>query len=237
MPAFIDLTGRTFSRLHVIERAPTPTGKRRRGYWRCICRCGTHCVVGSDNLRNGIARSCGCYSRDVARELLRTLSTRHRQAKTPTYNAWASMRQRCDNPRTKSYKHYGGRGIHVCPRWSDFANFFEDVGEKPTPKHSLERINHNGHYEPKNVKWATHQEQCNNRRNNVWVEYHGRRMTLTQAATSPLAAVSAPTVAHRVRDGWDLHVAVETPAMLSKEIAAAWHAQRQLLMLLLMFGR
>jgi hypothetical protein len=92
---------------------------------------------------------------------------------SPEYKIWSGIRTRCLNPRTKDYIRYGGRGISICDRWSDFAAFFEDVGPRPSNKHSIERLNTNGDYDPDNVVWATAQEQARNRRNSTFVLFEG----------------------------------------------------------------
>lgn len=74
------------------------------------------------------------------------------------------MRQRCQNPNADKFKHYGGRGIRVCDRWQSFENFFADMGHPPTPKHELDRMDNEGHYEPGNVRWATRKQQVRNTR-------------------------------------------------------------------------
>src|SRR5262245_39145536 len=96
---------------------------------------------------------------------------------TVEYRCWVSMRQRCNNPNDISYKNYGGRGIQICKRWSKFENFLADMGHKPSPQHSLERINNNGNYTPKNCKWGTRGEQAlNTRKHRAWLKRHGLTM-------------------------------------------------------------
>jgi hypothetical protein len=94
------------------------------------------------------------------------------------YLAWRSMRFRCLNKKCHAFADYGGRGIKICKRWDDFQNFIKDMGFKPSPKHTLDRIDNDKNYTPKNCRWATMKEQCNNRRNNVWIDYKGKKRTL-----------------------------------------------------------
>jgi hypothetical protein len=101
----------------------------------------------------------------------------------PEYNSWASMKTRCLNANDKSYSHYGGRGISICPEWlNDFWKFYAYIGPRPTPKHTLDRINNSGHYEPGNVRWSTNKEQSNNRNSNRVIEYRGEHLTMKQWA-------------------------------------------------------
>lgn len=104
-----------------------------------------------------------------------------RGKKSPEYLIWVSMRQRCSNPNNKNFYRYGGRGISVCDRWSEFTSFISDVGERPSDKHSLERKDNSKGYEPGNCRWATQSEQARNTSRNVIITVRGKRMTLVEA--------------------------------------------------------
>lgn len=111
------------------------------------------------------------------------------------------MKQRCLNPKSLKFKDYGGRGIKVCQRWMDFANFFEDMGPRPDGL-SIERINNDGNYEPANCRWANRSDQKNNQRTCVYLEFDGQRMTRTQWARK--LGMHPTTIKGRMRRGWTL---------------------------------
>ena len=152
-----DLTGEQFERLTVISRADS---RSYRSYWNVRCSCGVEKEVSQSVLVGRKARSCGCLQQEVRI----SANTKHGYNRTPTYVSWCAMVARCANPKLKSYKNYGGRGIAVCDRWLEFSNFLADMGERP-PGKSIDRFPDNdGHYEPGNCRWATASEQRINQR-------------------------------------------------------------------------
>jgi hypothetical protein len=166
-----DLTGQIFGRLTVISRSVRDKNGFRT--WLCRCECdGNERTYRVDALRFGKAKSCGCQRSITAIE--RSVNVVHgHKAKgkiSAEYRCWCKLRDRCNNPKNQDWVHYGFRGIKVCDRWMEsFENFFADMGTKPTPKHSIDRINVDGNYEPSNCRWATHTQQMNNIRRNIAV--------------------------------------------------------------------
>tara|TARA_R110000868_G_scaffold13848_3_gene64357 strand:- start:8415 stop:8933 length:519 start_codon:yes stop_codon:yes gene_type:complete len=165
MSRIINLTGIRFGRLLAISLAGRDNGNQC--YWNCICDCGNNIKTRATCLRSGDTQSCGCLRNERIRKALNKHGESSSIKKTTEYISWFGMKQRCYNTNFRQYKDYGGRGIKVCERWKEsFVNFLEDMGRKPSPQHSLDRINNDGNYEPSNCRWATRSEQQNNKRNN-----------------------------------------------------------------------
>lgn len=155
-----DITGIKFGKLTAIKYSHKD--KYRKTHWTCQCDCGRMIAPDRGSLVSGNTTSCGCTRGLHLKTHGCSLGKR-----TPEYNSWACMKQRCDNPKNPNYKYYGERGIKVCKRWKSFENFIEDMGVKPDQGMSIERINNNRGYCKSNCKWATAKEQSNNKRNNI----------------------------------------------------------------------
>lgn len=209
-----NLVGRVFGKLTVIGYA----GSDGQALWWCRCECGRITKTHGGNLKNG-TKSCGCVYDGIF--------TKHgltpRKATPPEFHIWCCMRDRCEREGSKYYRNYGGRGISVCDRWSGemgFAHFMEDMGSRPTPKHSIDRIDVNGNYEPGNCRWATSVEQCNNKRNNRTMTYNGE--TLSVAEWSRRTGIRYRTILMRLNLGWPPEDVIHKPLRPITGSRASW---------------
>lgn len=205
MTAKVDLVGKRYGSLVVLSRLPNR-------YWLLQCDCGRPHKALHTNITSGRTSSCGCLRSD----LIRKAKTKHghtsyRGPHSLTYSTWAGMIARVTNPSHTVAKHYHARGITVCERWRDFANFLADMGERPTKTHSIDRIDNERGYEPGNCRWATRGEQARNTRRTIHLEHNGKTMCIKDWADS--LGIDPATLRIRLKRGWPLERALTTPAM------------------------
>jgi hypothetical protein len=204
MPKFIDLTGKKFGRLTVV--CLSERSKHGINYWECHCSCGNTKISKLGDLRSGRINSCGCLRKEITKQLNKS----HGKSKTAEYRTWKNMIGRCTNPSRPDFKYYGERGIEVYVGWVEsFSAFYEHIGQKPTPKHSIDRIDNNLGYIPGNVRWATQTEQTNNCRSNHYVTYCGETKTLAQWAK--YLGVTMHMIRNRIKRGWSIEKALTEP--------------------------
>lgn len=167
MAKLIDLTGQKFGRLTVVKKLGHYKGN---ALWLCECECGNKKIVRSDALRSNRIRSCGCLKKEQNKINLN--QTKHNKENTRLYSVWVNIKTRCYNKNNKTYKYYGQRGISLCKEWKEdfmsfynwaFANGYDENAKRGVC--TIDRIDVNGNYEPKNCRWISIQEQQKNKRN------------------------------------------------------------------------
>lgn len=176
MPAAKSLIGLTFGDLEVTARA----GKNASGGWDWVAQCtrGRSVIISSSAIRR--RKSCGC--RRIENQIIARGQTPHGLSHSSEHGIWVKMRQRCGHlPSGGGHPRYAGRGITVCARWrNSFVNFFEDMGSRPSPRHTLDRIDNDANYEPGNCRWALPEVQANNRSTNLVLDMGGKAQTLSE---------------------------------------------------------
>ena len=222
-----DLCGQRFGRLLVQQRANKPG---RRVVWQCVCDCGAQVSVVADPLLDGRTRSCGCLRDEVTSA--RTMTHGHtRGARGQTkasreYRSWDHAKSRCFCATDAKYPIYGGRGITMCVRWRDsFETFLADMGPCPAGR-TIDRIDNDGNYScghchecrergwPANCRWATHKEQCRNRRNNTLLTLDGNTQCL--AAWAEETGIDSDNLCNRLKLGWSVEEAISLPVRARK---------------------
>lgn len=186
--------------------------KTRKKIWLCRCECLCIREVLEGNLLTGKTVSCGCWRLEMISE-------------RPEYTVWRDMLARCLNPKDPGYHRYGGRGITVTLRWQhSFQAFYEAMGPRPSPDHSIERIDNDRGYESGNCRWATQVEQARNRRTNHILTFQGRALPLVAWAEE--TGIPDDTLLHRLKKEWSVEQALTTPVISSSERARRANAKR-----------
>jgi hypothetical protein len=202
MRKLINLIGKNFGELVVLARSGN---KGSNTYWLCQCNCGQSLSVASHSLRSGATRSCGCMKSKFISES----NTIHGKWSSPEYKIYNSMIQRCNNPKNAFYYRYGGRGIRCCDSWREsFSNFFKDIGPRPSDKHSIDRIDNNGHYDINNCRWSTSKVQHNNTSRNRMLTF--QETTDTLANWAQLYKMKWATLDGRLKRGWTVEKSLTT---------------------------
>lgn len=200
------------------ERRPFtyPSGKKEmKPFMHVRCDCGSERCVNRSSLKLGDSLSCGCLQRQLIVKRMSTHGDAGRGKRAPELGIWMSMKNRCESPLVNNYARYGGRGITVCDRWKySYQNFLSDMGRKPTPGHSIDRIDNEKGYSPENCQWATTKEQQNNRRDNRKITFDGETKTLAQWAE--YTKIGAHTISERLRIGWDVRRALTSDPSIYK---------------------
>lgn len=176
----------------------------RDRWWSGLCACGNVVERTASNMASGSMCYECCHDGSSSRT--------HGRRKSAEYAVWNQMKNRCLNRKSNNFHRYGGRGIRVCARWMSFANFFADMGKKPSRDHQIERINNDGNYTPSNCRWATRKEQARNRVQNRFLTFQGQTMCLLDWAEK--LKIKMPTLAMRLKLGWSIKRAFTQPVKL-----------------------
>lgn len=200
-----DLTGRKFGRLKVIKY--DGSNKYGRALWLCQCDCGnTKAIIGSSLLR-GLTISCGCYNKEHSKEV----HLKHKQSYSKLYKVWQAMKTRCYSKNFIYYCNYGGRGIKICDDWKkSFLKFYEwAITNGYKEELTIDRINNDDDYKPNNCRWVTRKQQNNNMRTNIFIEYNGKKQTISELADK--YDLSRVALYYRLKRGWNIKKALTTP--------------------------
>lgn len=203
----LDLTGQKYHKLTVLHRVPN---KGRHTRWLCQCECGNTKEANTNHLRFDHVRSCGCIPRQNSERVLKE----GKLVRPDGYHSWKAIQSRCYCESDENYRKYGAKGITVCDRWrglGGLANFLADMGPKPSPRHSIDRIKSTDNYSPETCRWATPLEQGQNKRNANLLTHNGK--TQTMAAWTRELGLATGNLRLRLNRGWTVHEALSTPRL------------------------
>ena len=181
------------------------------GLFRCNYKgCANEFQTTIIYIKNNRIKSCGCLQKEKAKETCIKRNTTHNASYTKEFRIWVKIKERCYGDYCKEYKYYGSRGIIMCDRWlNSFENFLEDMGKRPSDKHTIDRIDNNGNYTPENCKWSTMKEQCRNRRNNHFLLFNNELKTISE--WSEITGLSISAINGRIKRGWVMEEMLTIP--------------------------
>ncbi len=207
-----DLSGRTFGKLTVGEWTALADGTFG---WMCRCECGNSSTSDAYRLLSGKKKSCGC-AQLVGLEGTYGHRKTHGCRHTKAYKTWSSMKERCLHPWHKSYGHYGGAGITICPRWlNSFENFLADMGH-PQPGQTIDRIDNAKVYSPDNCRWASASQQQRNKSDNRLLTAFGETKCAAEWLDDARCQCNWTALYGRIRIGWDHERAISQPMKVQK---------------------
>jgi len=212
MSRLVDLTGQKINKLLIISRSSKKGKSNNSVFWNCICDCGKKVVIRGDSIRGNYTKACGCRIPIVAKER----NTNHGLSRHRLYHVWTGMRSRCNNPNTPEYKYYGLKGICVCSEWNDFRVFLNDMGNTYIEGLTIDRIDSNGNYNKENCRWADNITQNNNR--DFCKKYNYNNEWLTIAELARKYSINYQTLRNRIRNNWELAIALETKPKIYKTL-------------------
>lgn len=191
--------GKKYNFLKIISFSHEMKGKK---YFKCKCDCGNKVIRRIDHLVRNESKSCGCI---VGKQ------GTHLKTNTRLYETYCGMKKRCYNKKSKSYKHYGAKGIKVCNEWlEDFSNFYDWAYKNGyNDELTIDRINVNKGYSPENCKWSTRQEQSYNKTTTHYFEYKNERKSI--AEWSKITGIKSATLLYRINHNWDKNRVIEEP--------------------------
>lgn len=207
MKIVLNLIGKRFGILTPIKFIGL--SRNNKALWLCKCDCGQEKIILSNSLTCQRTKSCGCRR---TKNLISRATHGHcrNYQGSKIYKRWCGILTRCFNINEKSYKDYGGRGIIICERWLKFENFLEDMGEPPTSKHQIDRIDNNLGYYKENCRWILPKENGRNKRNNHLITFKNKTQCLSQWSDD--YNIKYQTLYRRIcRDKWPIEKALTTP--------------------------
>ena len=205
----LNLDGQKFGDWIVLSTEIKLCGKKTNSICTCRCSCGKIKEVRATFLKKGRSSRCkSCASREK--------NKKHSKSYTDEYKIYIGIKKRCYNPNSTAFNYYGDRGIKVCDRWLEsFENFLEDMGDRPSKNHSIDRIDVNGDYSPKNCRWADNKTQMRNRKNTKIINYKGLVKPISQFCEE--LALPYRVVYERIKMGWSVEKAFTTPVRVYKK--------------------
>ena len=184
----LNLEGKRSGKLLVVSKSTKQRSDGSFSYWECLCDCGKKTTVKTSSISSEKTKSCGCLAVEK--------NSTHGMSGTPEHRSWKAMNTRCNNPNSKDYFRYGGRGIKICTRWKKFKNFYKDMG--PSNGLTIDRKDSDGNYCKSNCRWVNRLEQSLNKKNKMLIKFNGERLSIRDWAL--LLNIKNTTLKNRIHN-------------------------------------